>query len=47
VISREHFSDDILEFLSILHENDVKYIIIGGEAVIYYGFARLTGDIDL
>lgn len=47
MISREHFSDDILEFLGLLHKNDVKYIIIGGEAVIYYGFARLTGDIDL
>jgi hypothetical protein len=24
----------------------VRYVIVGGEAVIYYGFARLTGDID-
>jgi len=47
VISREHFSDDILEFLRLLYEKNVKYLIIGGEAVIYYGFARLTGDIDL
>lgn len=46
MISREHFSDDILEFLMLLHKNEVKYLIIGGEAVIYYGFARLTGDID-
>jgi hypothetical protein len=24
----------------------VKYLIVGGEAVIYYGYPRLTGDID-
>jgi len=24
----------------------VKYLIVGGEAVIYHGYARLTGDID-
>ncbi len=47
MISREHFSDDALEFLELLHKNDVRYMIIGGEAVIYYGYARLTGDVDL
>ncbi|MBN2000979.1 hypothetical protein JW935_25770 [candidate division KSB1 bacterium] len=47
MISRHHFSTDILEFLEILFQYKVKYLIIGGEAVIYYGFARLTGDIDL
>jgi hypothetical protein len=25
----------------------VRYVIVGGEAVIYYGFTRLTGDIEL
>ena len=25
----------------------MRYLIVGGEAVIYYGHARLTGDIDL
>jgi hypothetical protein len=24
----------------------VKYLIVGGEAVIYHGYARLTGDVD-
>jgi len=47
VISAEHFSSDTLEFLSLLYKNEVKYLIVGGEAVIYYGFARLTGDIDI
>jgi len=31
----------------LLAKNQVKYVIVGGEAVIYYGHARLTGDIDL
>lgn len=47
MISSEHFSKDVMEFLKLLDEQDVRYLIIGGEAVIYYGFARLTGDIDI
>ena len=31
----------------MLAKHQVKYLIVGGEAVIYYGHARLTGDIDL
>lgn len=42
-----YFSSDILEFLTLLYEHSVKYIIVGGEAVIFYGYARLTGDIDI
>ncbi len=41
-----HFSKDILEFLSLLEKYEIKYLIVGGEAVIYYGYARLTGDVD-
>ncbi|HPI91475.1 MAG TPA: nucleotidyltransferase [Spirochaetota bacterium] len=41
-----YFSDDIREFLFLLGKYKVKYVIVGGEAVIYYGHARLTGDID-
>jgi predicted nucleotidyltransferase len=47
VIAKDHFSSDALEFLQLLYNTNVEYLIIGGEAVIYYGFARLTGDIDL
>lgn len=42
-----YFSKDITEFLYLLDTHHVKYLIVGGEAVIYYGHARLTGDIDL
>jgi len=46
-VKAEHFSPDIQEFLLLLEQKKVKYLIIGGEAVIYYGHARLTGDVDL
>ena len=41
-----YFSKDILEFLSKLSEYAVQYLIVGGEAVIYYGYPRFTGDLD-
>jgi len=41
------FSTDIREFLMELSRHQVQYLIVGGEAVIYYGHARLTGDIDI
>ncbi|MBN2079313.1 MAG: nucleotidyltransferase [Spirochaetes bacterium] len=42
-----HFSQDIIDFLSALSRHDVKYVIVGGGAVIYYGYPRLTGDMDI
>ncbi len=41
-----HFSADVVEFLRILHRREVRCLVVGGEAVIYYGHVRLTGDID-
>lgn len=40
------FSPDTRDFLVLLARHQVRYLIVGGEAVIYYGYARLTGDID-
>lgn len=40
------FSRDILIFLRLLAERRVRYLLVGGEAVIYHGYPRLTGDID-
>ena len=45
-VDASHFSPDIREFIHLLHKYGVKYLIVGGEAVIYYGYARLTGDVD-
>jgi len=41
-----HFSKDAREFIELLSIHLVRYVIVGGEAVIYYGHARLTGDMD-
>lgn len=41
-----HFSKDVQDFIRLLNRHHVKYLIVGGEAVIYYGYARLTGDVD-
>ncbi len=46
-MSPEHFSRDVREFFRLLHEHGVRYLVVGGEAVIYHGHARLTGDVDL
>lgn len=43
----EHFTADVQEFLALLYQYKVKYLIVGGEAVIYYGSIRVTGDIDI
>jgi hypothetical protein len=44
-IEPQYFSQDILEFIRLLHTHQVRYVVVGGEAVIYYGHARLTGDV--
>jgi hypothetical protein len=41
-----HFSSDILDFIKLLYRHHVRYVVVGGEAVIYHGHARLTGDVD-
>lgn len=47
MIKTDYFSPDILELLNLFSRKKVEYLIVGGEAVIYYGYPRLTGDIDL
>lgn len=38
---------DFKEFLRLLNENGVKYLLIGGYAVGYHGYARATNDLDV
>lgn len=38
---------DFKEFLKLLKENDVRYLLIGGYAVGYHGYARTTEDMDI
>lgn len=46
-VDTHHFSPDTREFLRLLHAHGARYLIVGGEAVIYHGHSRLTGDVDL
>ena len=41
------FSSDIQEFLRLLSAHEVRAVVVGGEAVIFYGHIRVTGDIDV
>ena len=45
-IDAAHFSADTRDFIELLHAHQVRYLIVGGEAVIFHGHARLTGDVD-
>jgi hypothetical protein len=38
---------DFKEFLNLLNQHKVLYLIVGGYAVGYYGYPRATGDIDV
>lgn len=46
-IAASAFSQDVYELLHCLNDLNVRFLIVGGEAVIFYGHIRLTGDIDL
>lgn len=41
------FNQDFQEFLLALNEKKVNYVLVGGYSVIYHGFPRTTGDLDL
>jgi len=38
---------ELLEFWRKLEENNVKYIMVGGLAIRFHGFNRITEDLDL
>ena len=41
------FNDDFRDFIDALNNNKVEYIVVGGYAVILYGYRRPTGDMDI
>ncbi|MEC4804489.1 MAG: hypothetical protein SAJ12_15175 [Jaaginema sp. PMC 1079.18] len=38
---------DFKEFIQLLNDNRVRYLVIGGYAVAYHGHPRYTKDIDI
>lgn len=43
----QELPQDFKEFLKLLNENGVDYLLIGGYAVGYYGYPRTTADLDV
>jgi hypothetical protein len=41
------FNEDFRDFIAALNNNHVKYILVGGFAVILHGHSRVTGDMDI
>jgi hypothetical protein len=41
------FNPDFQDFIHALNQAEVKYILIGGYAVILHGYNRSTGDMDI
>src|ERR1700737_5252726 len=46
ILSETGLSADTVEFIRLLWQFKVRYVVVGGEAVIFHGYPRLTGDID-
>lgn len=42
-----YFAPDVQDLLFLLSKRQVRFVIVGAEAVIFHGFARLTGDLDI
>ena len=36
-----------LNFVHLLNEENVEYVVLGGHAVIAHGYLRTTGDVDI
>ena len=41
------FNKDFLDFLASLNDCNVRYLLVGGYAVILHGYNRSTGDLDV
>ncbi|HOS47291.1 MAG TPA: hypothetical protein PLG57_01585 [Bacteroidia bacterium] len=40
-------NEDFVDFLEAFNKFDVEYILVGGYAVIFHGYNRTTGDLDV
>lgn len=41
------FPQDFSEFLRLLNDHNVEYLLVGGFAVAFYGYPRATADMDV
>lgn len=45
-VEETHFSEDVQELIRAFNRHQVRFLVIGGEAVIFHGYPRYTGDVD-
>jgi predicted nucleotidyltransferase len=41
------FHPDFSEFVALLNDHNIEYLIVSGYAVSFHGYVRATGDIDI
>lgn len=41
------FHEDFQDFIKSINNAKVKYVLVGGYSVIFHGFPRTTGDLDV
>ena len=41
------FNEDFQDFIKSINNANVKYVLVGGYSVIFHGFPRTTGDLDI
>ena len=46
-MAKPRLAADLRESLKSLDSARVEYLLVGGYAVGYYGYARATGDLDI
>src|SRR5688500_15662916 len=39
--------EDLRELLALFHSREVEFLVVGGHAVAFHGYPRLTEDLDL
>jgi len=39
--------EDFVDFLDALNKSETEYLVVGGYAVVYHGYHRTTGDLDI
>jgi hypothetical protein len=45
--SRMKLDKNLREFIELLNTHGVEFLVVGGHAVAFHGYPRLTGDIDV
>lgn len=46
-MAEQALPDDFKEFLKLLNEAEVRYLLVGGYAVGFHGYPRATADMDV